>query len=325
MVRKGTVLRSLLGMVAAICIVGFCRAATSSEQPAVEVVARVNGEPIYRNEVTAGIGRDMFGDMLQDATATRLERLISIVATRQHLKAENIEVANEDVEKEVNELKRNPPSAGCSCCRYRSLEEFLAANLLTMKDLRECVRNDLGIDKYVMGLWNKEHPAGEAREKLVSAERQRVEKGYTKVAHIFFNTAQQPEFQADPVGVREKIEKKALAVWHRLQAGEDFAKLVQDCSEDSISRPKGGHLGCVPRLAFGREFDAAILQLKPDAYSRPVESPWGVHIVRREAITDQDVLDVVQSEYKDKKIREVYDSVREQAKVERYEKIPGKE
>lgn len=187
-----------------------------------------------------GISHDLFGDMRQDATETRLERLISIVATRQHLKAQNIEVANEDVEKEVNELKRNPPSAGCSCCRYGSLEEFLAANLLTMKDLRECVRNDLGLDKYVLGLWNKEHPAGEARGKLVATERQRVEKSHIKVAHIFFNTAQQPEFQVDPDGVRKKAETKALAAWQRLQAGEDFAKLVQDCSEDAISRPKGG-------------------------------------------------------------------------------------
>ena len=263
--------------------------------------------------------------MPADATETRLERLISIVATRQHLKAQNIEVANEDVEKEVNELKRNPPSAGCSCCRYGSLEEFLAANLLTMKDLRECVRNDLGLDKYVLGLWNKEHPAGEARGKLVATERQRVEKSHIKVAHIFFNTAQQPEFQVDPDGVRKKAETKALAAWQRLQAGEDFAKLVQDCSEDAISRPKGGQLGCIPRLAFGAAFMLAALSLKPGTYSRPVESPWGFHIACREAMTDQDVLDVLQSEYKDKKIREVYDSVREQAKVERYEKLTGKE
>jgi hypothetical protein len=288
------------------------------------LLARVNGEPIYAEDVTAGINRDMFGVMIAEASRSRLDRLISIMATRQYLKARGIAVAEERVEQEVANLRRNPPAAGCACCRYGSLDEFLSANLMTGKDLRESIRNDLGLNAHVDALWNADCPPGEKRDGLLARERGRIEQGNTRISHIFFNTAQQPDYQTEPDRVREWAKAKAAAAWQRLQKGEDFAKLAGELSEDAISRAKGGSLGCVPKSAFGSGVEAAVQQLKPGAYSRPVESPWGVHIIRREAMGDAEVLEVLGAEYRDKKLQELCASILAQAKVERFDPSPGK-
>jgi hypothetical protein len=281
--------------------------------------ATVNGEPIYMDEVKAGIEQRRFGISAEDAMRDRLDSLISIVAIRQYFKEQHIDISDEEVERQVNELRINPPAAGCACCRFKSLEEYMVAALMTMKDLRDSIRNEFGMDKCVDALWNAEFPIGEKRNSLLAENRKRIERDYMKISHIFFNTVQQPDYETNPDGVREKAKTKAMNVLQRLQKGEEFANLAKEYSEDAFSRPEGGDLGCVPKEIFGPALPKAVQQLKPGELSQPVESSWGFHIIRRETISDQDILSVLESDYKEKKAREIYDSIKWNVYVERFE------
>ena len=292
--------------------------ASVKQRAADSTVVKVNGEAIAYGEVRAGIGRNMFGLMVTDAIQRRLEVLIRLVAVRQYLKEQGVKVADEDVEREVTRLRLNPPAAGgCPCCSFNSLDAFLAANFLTMNDLLHAIHNDMGMNEHVTDLWNADFPPGEKRGTLTSKERPRIERDYERMSHIFFNTAQQPDFAHDPDRVRKRAKEKALDAWQRLQKGEDFAKVARERSEDSISRPKGGSLGYVQKGIFGNDVEKAFEALKPDEYSQPIESPWGFHIVRRGLLTEQDVLDILRGEYESTKTQEIDDSIRKSARIER--------
>lgn len=75
----------------------------------------------------------------------------------------------------------------------------------------------------------------------------------------------------------EDLLKKALA-------GEDFAQLAKDNSEDPGSKDNGGDLGFVKKGAFVPEFDKVLFEgnLKDgEIYNQVVETQFGWHIIKK--------------------------------------------
>jgi hypothetical protein len=265
------------------------------------VVARVNGEPIARSEVEAGMPKGglftaAFPRDLDALRQAKLERLLCAHALAQFLRAHEIKVTEAEIDAEVAQLRRTPPSAGCACCRYASLEEFMEALAIDMQELRRGIANDLGTQRYLEARWKKEYPGGEKRAALLQTGRARLEQDYLKASHIFFNAFQNQRFESDPDGVRRETRGKAEKAWRRLNAGEAFEAVASEVSEDAMSKPTGGTLGCIPREALGKQFAEAVLALEPGKYGRPVETPWGWHVIRREAMTDADLLDLLRAD-----------------------------
>jgi len=271
------------------------------EPPADPLVARVNGEPITRGELEAGMPKPgpfgtFFARDLDRLRQGKLDRLICAHALAQFLKAAGIEVTAAEIDAQVAQLRRTPPSSGCSCCRYASLEEFMDALAMDLQELRRGIANDLGTQRYLDARWDKEYPTAAQRAALLATEKPQLEQGYLKASHIFFNTFQNPRFDEDPDEVRQATRNKAEAAWRRLEAGERFEAVAMAVSDDALSKVNGGALGCIPREALGKQFAAAVAALEPGRYGCPVESPWGWHIVRREPITDADLLGLVRED-----------------------------
>jgi peptidyl-prolyl cis-trans isomerase C len=63
--------------------------------------------------------------------------------------------------------------------------------------------------------------------------------------------------------------EEAKAVLARLSAGEPFAKVAQEVSQDPGSREAGGELGCEPEGTYIPAFEKALLLLKPGQVSAP--------------------------------------------------------
>jgi parvulin-like peptidyl-prolyl isomerase len=85
--------------------------------------------------------------------------------------------------------------------------------------------------------------------------------------------------------------EKAKAIRQRLVAGEDFAKVAGEESDDP-SGSKGGDLG---ELGHGRtvpQFEAAAFALKPGEISEPVRSPFGYHIIQVQSHTVKPLTEV---------------------------------
>lgn len=84
------------------------------------------------------------------------------------------------------------------------------------------------------------------------------------------------------VETREEADT-ALA---RLQAGEDFATLTSELSQDTGSKEEGGDLGWFPMGQMTPEFEEVAFALQPGQTSQVVTSTYGFHIIRVEERDD---------------------------------------
>lgn len=265
-----------------------------------KVAATVNGEPIYESELLFS-SRNFFnflGSSDNDARKIRLERAIHSKIIGQFLKTNKIEVAETEINDEIEQLRKNPPSAGCACCGYPTLEAFMESNYLEIKDLRRDIANNLGIAKFLDALWERKYPSSKEREELLDKERPRIEKEYVRASHIFFNTYQNPDFRDNPYGVRKEMRAKAYAAWERLQKGDTFENVARQESDDTMSKCKGGLLGCITIDVFGKSFFMVVSELKKGEYSKPLETTLGFHIIRREPMTKNDMLKILKDDFK---------------------------
>lgn len=90
---------------------------------------------------------------------------------------------------------------------------------------------------------------------------------------------------------RSLKEAKALAqeIKQKLDNGEDFGALAQQYSDDIGTKMVGGDLGLSPRGSYDAAFDDALYSLALGAVSEPVETEYGVHLIRADKIIAADV------------------------------------
>ncbi len=91
-------------------------------------------------------------------------------------------------------------------------------------------------------------------------------------AHILV----QLEEGADAVAAKTKI----TGIKSRLEAGEDFAVLAEENSEDVGSKENGGELGFAERGAYTEAFDEVLFNLETGQTSDIVETEFGFHIIK---------------------------------------------
>ena len=86
---------------------------------------------------------------------------------------------------------------------------------------------------------------------------------------------------------RQKIE----ALRARIVAGEDFAKVARENSDDTQTRNQGGDMGWFPADGWGTAIGAQVQQLADGELSQPFRSEVGFHLVKRLGTREQDVTD----------------------------------
>jgi parvulin-like peptidyl-prolyl isomerase len=100
------------------------------------------------------------------------------------------------------------------------------------------------------------------------------------VRHILLLTmdpATRTPLSADQVAAKRKSIDDLLK---RVKAGEDFAKLATQYSEDPGSKEKGGELDAFPRGQMVPEFEAAAFSLATNQVSDVVTTSYGFHIIK---------------------------------------------
>ncbi len=120
--------------------------------------------------------------------------------------------------------------------------------------------------------------AAQVREYYERNKAVHFDAGEIRCRHILFEVE-----PGQPESAWEDARRKAAAVAARIRAGEDFAKLAEELSDDPSSAARGGDLGFFGRGRLDPDFEEAAFALEENELSGPVKSVFGYHVVKREA------------------------------------------
>ncbi|MFT6849765.1 MAG: peptidyl-prolyl cis-trans isomerase SurA [Sphingobacteriales bacterium] len=111
---------------------------------------------------------------------------------------------------------------------------------------------------------------------IVKVNNKRKARGEIKVAHILIRT------QNDEQTNGPSAEEKANDIYNQLMDGADFGELASKYSEDKRSATMGGELGFFGTGKMIPEFeDAAFALTENGEISKPIESQYGLHVIKR--------------------------------------------
>jgi peptidyl-prolyl cis-trans isomerase D len=77
-----------------------------------------------------------------------------------------------------------------------------------------------------------------------------------------------------------RVRAEAEAIRQRIEAGEDFAAIAQQSSQDPASAAQGGDLGFFKRGVMVKAFEEVAFALQPGDVSAPVRTDFGYHLIK---------------------------------------------
>jgi peptidyl-prolyl cis-trans isomerase C len=138
-----------------------------------------------------------------------------------------------------------------------------------------------------------------------------------KISHIFI--------KIDPASGVTKNEARAKAelIEKRAKTGEKFEKLVEEFSDDSASKKRGGDIGYISRGRLSPEIEDKIFVLKEGEISDPLDTGNGFHVIKVTEGVKIPPLDQIkgriETELKKKAFSKYTEKLREQTRVEIFE------
>ena len=324
--------RSAYALVVCLC---FTQACTKRSQSP-DIAASVNGRPITYAELNKQIAIQFpqpadkpSEDQLMIQKLEVLRSMVDQEIMLQRAEKLGLMAVDADVDTKFAEYK--------SPYTQEEFQKQLTAKKMTGDDLKTRIRRDLSIEKLI----NKE----------ISSQINILDKDVTDFFEAnkgSFNLAE-PQIRLatilvtpnPDVNVRnlkndkaqsaEAAQRKIVDIEKRIRAGEDFAMLAQNYSEDPSSAPNGGDLGFTQLSALDKtspDLKRLLMQMTPGQVSPVIPTAEGFRILKvisREPAGQRDLKDpkVQQTirqtlvDRKDQLRRQAYyELVRNEAKVE---------
>lgn len=213
-----------------------------------KAVARVNNETISKDE--------LYEFLVRENGQTALNTLIANKIIDLEAKSQNIEVTDEDVQKEIDKISEQYGG-------QETFEQFLEMYGTSLDDIKENIKVNAKIEKLLgpdVKIEEDEMKAYFEENKESFGEKEQV-----KASHILVDS-----------------EDKAKEVKEKLQAGEDFADLAKEYSIDTSNNEQGGELGFFARGAMVKEFEDVAFSMETGQISDPVKTEFGYHIIKVE-------------------------------------------
>ena len=263
-------------------------AASASQAELPEVVARVNGIAIPREEFERAVrsaevrAGQVVPASLRAAVHDRvLDRLIVFHLLLQESRTRQVVVDDAEVDREVGRIRDGFPS-----------DEDFAAQLVewgtSLEELRAERRRDMLISKLIDADVTPRIAVGvEAVRAFYEQHPDQFEEAEAVQARHILIEAPSDAAPAERDAARaraEAIRSEALA------AGADFGTLAREHSEDRATAPGGGELGFVVRGQTVQPFEEALFALQSGEIGPVTESRFGFHVIRAGARRDARVI-----------------------------------
>lgn len=305
---------------------GMSEAKKETEAGDRKVVAKVNGKPIYENQLDPHVKKSLksfqkFGKSKDTKALIKhlQKRALGTVIDQELILQESQKMTVSDIEEKIAKKLKAMKS------RYPSEEHFekrLKAQHMTKKDLKESLKKQVYLDEYLKmkGISDPEVPEEEIR-KFYDKDPGAYHRDETvKASHILIKAGE----DIDPEE-KEKAREQAKKIRKEIIEGRDFAEIAKEYSEDGKA-PEGGDLGYIKRGYMPSEFDAVAFALEKGTVSDIVETQYGYHIIKvyehiHEGIAPyKDVKDFIrkflQERLSQQKLASHIEELREKAKIE---------
>lgn len=128
-----------------------------------------------------------------------------------------------------------------------------------------------------------------------------------RARHILISTIDKATNTPLPEEKKAEAKKKAEEILAKAKAGDDFAELAKEYSEDPGSKDNGGEY----TFGYGKmvpEFETAAFSLKPGEISDLVETNFGYHIIKVEEKIASTPEDIEKAKDLEKQIKADYES-----------------
>lgn len=291
----------------------------------VDKAAIVNGVPIDRAEfdgellmvqkTVLGYGKPITANQAASLQKEVLESMVRREILFQESGKAGIKPDENAVDKELKALKQ----------QFTTEEEYkseLSRRNITEEILRSRIGRNSAVQQYI-----ERHFA--AKVTVMDSDMVSYYEGHldlfkqplqVRVSHILIRT--DPAWEE---ARKQEARRKAEQIIKDLKAGKDFAALAREQS-DSPTRTNGGDLGYIRAGQLEKQFQTAVLALKPGQITDIISAEYGFHIFKltdkkpETVLAYETVKEKIQQLLRDEKARqdaELYaKTLREKAKVE---------
>ncbi len=268
------------------------------------LIVTVNGKEIHQQDLLEQ-REMMLRQGLQIGPQEALGQLIAEQLIGQAAEQAGQVVSASEVDAEFARLAEQSGGA-------EELIKQLADAGLTPDDVKSDLRRQMNLKKVLD--WKTaqiEIPDASVAEVLQS-DPQSLER--VKARHILIRSSEEDSEE-------EKTDAKTRigAIADRLKAGEDFAEVAQQESEDPGSAVRGGDLGEFARGDMVPPFEEAAFSLEPGTISEIVQSQFGYHLIKseeRRTLTEDEVRDDLRKQMGNQVLRSWIAELQEDATIE---------
>jgi peptidyl-prolyl cis-trans isomerase SurA len=234
--------------------------ASEVEEKAAVLMADANKipDPEKRAARASALRREVLDRLIDDELilqqATELKLSIS---------SEQVDASIDEIKKQNNindeQLREALRGQGMSMAAYRA---DLKRQLLRFRVLNIAVGSRVNIADEEVKAYYDRHMKASANVQV-------------RASHVFIAI---PE-GADAVAVGEK-RAQAQKVIERAKAGEDFAKLARELSDDAATRAEGGDLGFFGKDMLPKAIEEMVFAMKVGDIGGPVRADRGFHVIK---------------------------------------------
>jgi peptidyl-prolyl cis-trans isomerase C len=241
-----------------------------------DIVARVNAEDVRKTDfemLVRNVERNngpIPADRRDEILRRVLDELVTYTVLKQEASTRKIIASDAEVDEQLQTIRKSAPSEA-------AFQKALKDQKMTMARLRADARTQIAISKMMDAEMANAQPATDADAKEF------YEKNPTNFKQPEMVRASHILVAVDPKAdeaAKKQAKAKIDAILKRAKAGEDFAKLAKEASDDTGSAANGGDLDFFPKAKMVAPFGDVAFGLKTGEISDVVTTQFGYHIIK---------------------------------------------
>lgn len=241
------------------------------------IIAKVDNQIVLRSDLEFSYLQYLAQTKQQPNEDLKCEIFKSLVQDKLLLARAEIDSVTVEDDRITGELNRRVDYLSAQVGGVERLEQYYNKSIRQLKEeLRKTIRDQLVMQKM------QEQIAGKVRvtPKEVAAYFNRIPQDSLPYFSSEVELAQIVNYAEVSKQQKQEARQQLEDIRKRILAGEDFATLAKQYSQDVASAAAGGELGFFKRKELVPEYEAAAMRLEPGGISNVVESQFGFHLIQ---------------------------------------------